>query len=78
MLAAVFEDAGPDLMLPALLGAAPELVRRLLAPIPQADARALRQKLDHPGPIRLRDVEEARRQVARIASRTNYEAGVRS
>ena len=40
--------------------------------MPPADARAIRHKLDHPGPIRLRDVEEARRQVARIASRLNY------
>jgi flagellar motor switch protein FliG len=72
VLAAVFDEAGPELMLPALFGAAPELVSRVLAPIPQADARAIRQKLDHPGPIRLSDVEEARRQVARIASRSNY------
>jgi flagellar motor switch protein FliG len=72
VLAAVFEEAGPELMLPALFGAAPELVGRVLAPIPQADARAIRHKLDHPGPIRLSDVEEARRQVARIASRSNY------
>jgi flagellar motor switch protein FliG len=71
-LAAVFDEAGAELMLPALFGAAPELVGRVLNGIPQVDARAIRQKLDHPGPIRLRDVEEARRQVARIASRLNY------
>ncbi len=71
-LASVFDEAGAELMLPALFGAAPELVARVLNGIPQVDARAIRQKLDHPGPIRLRDVEEARRQVARIASRLNY------
>jgi flagellar motor switch protein FliG len=78
VLAAVFDEAGPELMLPALFGAPPELVSRVLAPIPQVDARAIRHKLEHPGPIRLRDVEEALRQVARIASRSNYQAGARS
>jgi flagellar motor switch protein FliG len=72
MLAAVFDEAGPDLMLPALFGAAPELVSRVLSRVPPTDARAIRRELDHPGPIRLRDVEEARRQIARIATRLNY------
>ncbi len=74
VLAEVFDEAGPELMLPALFGAAPELVSRVLARMPHADARRIRHKLDHPGPIRLDDVEEARRQVARIASRMNYRA----
>jgi flagellar motor switch protein FliG len=74
LLAEVFAAAGPELMLPALFGAAPELVGRTLARLPRSDARAIRHKLEHPGPIRLRDVEEARRQVARIASRLNYRA----
>ena len=72
VLAAVFEEAGPELMLPALFGAASEVVQRVLARIPPAEAAAIRHELDHPGPIRLDDVEEARRQVARIASRMNY------
>jgi flagellar motor switch protein FliG len=71
VLAAVFDEAGPELILPALFGAAPELVNCVLAGVPPADARAIRHKLDHPDPIRLSDVEEARRQVARIASRMN-------
>jgi flagellar motor switch protein FliG len=73
VIVAVFDEAGPELMLPALFGASPELVDHVLACLPQADARALRGQLDHPGPIRLRDVEEARRQVARLASRMNYQ-----
>jgi flagellar motor switch protein FliG len=72
VLAAVLEEAGPGLMLPALFGAPPELVHRFLAPLPQADARAIRHKLDHPDPIRLSDVEEARREIAQIATRLNY------
>jgi flagellar motor switch protein FliG len=88
LLAEVYDEAGPELMLPALFGAVPGLVNRILGCLPGADARAIRHKLDHPDPIRLRDVEEARKQVARIASRLNYrvlqgvvrsqESGVRS
>ncbi len=73
LLAEVFDKAGPELMLPALFGAAPELIQLVLAGLPQVEAEAIRHKLDHPGPIRLRDVEEARREVARIASRVNYQ-----
>jgi flagellar motor switch protein FliG len=73
VLAEVIDEAEPELWLPALLGAAPELVARVLSCLPAADARALGRKLDHPGPIRLRDVEEARRQVARIANRVSYQ-----
>ena len=42
----------------------------------QEEAKRLRHKLDHPGPICLSDVEEARRQIAALAqqiSRTNPE-----
>ena len=81
VLGEVFDEAGPDLMLPALYGAAPGLIDRVLDGIPQVEAEAIRKHLEHPGPIRLDDVEEARRQVARIASRVNYvsrSSGVRS
>jgi flagellar motor switch protein FliG len=72
VLAETVDEAGPELMLPALLGAAQELVDRFLNCLPAVDALALHHKLTHPGPIRLRDVEEARRQVARIANRVSY------
>ncbi len=72
VLGEIFDEAGPELMLPALFGAAPGLINRVLDRIPQVEAEAIRKHLDHPGPIRLGDVEEARRQVARIASRVNY------
>jgi flagellar motor switch protein FliG len=72
VLAEVFDEAGPELMLPALFGAAPALVNRVLSCFPAADARSIRHKLNHPDPIRLSDVEEARNRVARIASRLNY------
>jgi flagellar motor switch protein FliG len=72
ILAETFDEAGAELTLLALFGASSELVNRVLNSLTTADARALHHKLNHPGPIRLRDVEEARRQVARIASRANY------
>ena len=72
IVTAICEEAGPDLIVPALLGAAPELVDCLLSAMPPADARAAYHELNHPSPIRLRDVEEARRQIARIATRMNY------
>ena len=68
------DEAGPELMLPALLGRRSGVSRSRRWPaLPAADARALRQQLDHPGPIRLRDVEEARRQIAQIANRLSYQ-----
>jgi len=79
VLAETFEEAGSQLMLPALFGAAPELIERVLACVSANDGEELRQQVNHPGPIRLRDVDEARRQVARIASRVNYkESGIRT
>ena len=73
VLAETFDEAGPELMLLGLFGASSELINRVLSSLPAADARALNHKLGHPGPIRLRDVEEARRQVAKIASRVSYQ-----
>jgi flagellar motor switch protein FliG len=72
VISAIVDEAGPKLLLPALIGAAPELVTRILAVMPPSVAQTIQARLDHPGPIRLSDVEEARRQVARIASRMNY------
>jgi flagellar motor switch protein FliG len=70
----LIDEAGLELMLPALFGASPELTRRVLACLPSTDARVFYQKLRNPGPIRLRDVDEARNEVAKIASRINYQA----
>jgi flagellar motor switch protein FliG len=73
VIAELIDEAGMELMIPALFGASPQLTRRVLACIPAADARALSQRLRNPGPIRLRDVDEARREVARIATRINFQ-----
>ncbi|MDZ7619334.1 MAG: FliG C-terminal domain-containing protein [Patescibacteria group bacterium] len=67
-LAAVFHEAGRQLAGTALLGAPAALVNRVLRVLPRIESKSLRRQLDEPGPIRLSDVEEARRRVARIAT----------
>lgn len=61
--------ADPELLGVALLGASPSLIDRVLRGMAPLDSERLRLRLDHPGPTRLRDVEEARRQLAQLARR---------
>lgn len=61
--------ADPELLGVALLGASPVLIDRVLGQMGVREADRLRLRLEHPGPTRLRDVEEARRQVAQLAGR---------
>jgi flagellar motor switch protein FliG len=68
-LAAVFQAAQPELAMTALVGAPPELIDRILRGLAAAEAKSVRHKLDHPGPIRLSDVEGARQQLADLARR---------
>jgi flagellar motor switch protein FliG len=68
-LLAVYRAADPELFLLAFLGAPPALLERLLRRLPKDEAKRLRHTLDHPGPIRLSDVEEARRQIAVVAQK---------
>jgi flagellar motor switch protein FliG len=72
VLAMVLDEAGPELAMPALVGAPEELVARVLGLLPPLEAGVLREQLDNPGPIRLRDVEEARRRIAHLARNTAY------
>ncbi len=68
-LIAVLEEADPELTILALVGAAPELIRRVLRVLPEADAEVVRERLDHLGPTRLSDVEEARRRIVQLVER---------
>jgi flagellar motor switch protein FliG len=68
-LAAVVEAAEPEVVQAALLGALPELLERLLRCMDPAEAAGVRYSLDNPGPICLRDIEEARRRMAALAQR---------
>jgi flagellar motor switch protein FliG len=65
-LTAVIEAADPELLTLALWGSLPEVVERVAAQLSPADARNLYSQLRELGPIRLSDVEEARRQIAAV------------
>ncbi len=66
-LACIFAAADPEEMALALVGAPPQLVERLLERIPFEQGRDVRHQLEHLGPTRLSDVEEARRRIAEVA-----------
>lgn len=66
-LGAVLRTALPEVVLLALAGAPPELVDRVLRRLPLDEGRTLRYALDHLGPTRLSDVEEAQQQLADVA-----------
>jgi flagellar motor switch protein FliG len=68
-LLAVVRATAPEVVQAALLGAAPELIDRLLGRMTLQEAANLRHGLNHPGPVRLSDIEEARRQMAESAGR---------
>ena len=68
-LAAIFQAADAELTILALLGAPEELIERFLGGVGESEAKLIRHKLDHLGPTRLSDVEEARRQIAELARR---------
>jgi flagellar motor switch protein FliG len=67
VLLAVYRAAKPEVLQAAFLGAPPSLLDRLLHGLSRDEAKRLRHKLAHPGPTRLSDVEEARRQIAALA-----------
>lgn len=60
-------EADPELLTLALVGALPELAERVLWQLPEPEAGRMRHGLEHLGPTRLSDVEEARRQVVELA-----------
>ena len=71
-LLAVVRAAEPEVLEAALLGSSPLLVERICCLLPPEEAKPLRSKLDCPGPIRLSDVEDARRRIATLAGRMQY------
>ena len=75
-LRAVFAAADSDVALLALTGAEPRLIARILRKIPARDAALLRQRLEHPGPLRIRDVEQAQAALAAIATRLAHEGTI--
>jgi flagellar motor switch protein FliG len=75
-LAAIVAAADSEIALLALTGAEPRLVARILRKLPWRDAAAVRRKLEHPGPVRLREIEQARVALAAVASRLAHEGTI--
>ena len=66
-LGAVLDAVDVELVVLALLGAPAAYADRILERLPETQSRAIRYRLDHFGPIRLSDVEEARLELADAA-----------
>ncbi|MBU4271821.1 MAG: hypothetical protein KKA28_08180 [Planctomycetes bacterium] len=69
VLAEVFRTAEPEVVRAALLGTPPAMLERFLRCMAPEEAKRIRRRLARPGPIRLSDVEEARREIAGLAER---------
>ncbi|HOA50893.1 MAG TPA: FliG C-terminal domain-containing protein, partial [Thermogutta sp.] len=68
-LATIFEKADDELVVLSLWGAPLGLVEKVLQQFPTWRAEAIRRELADLGPVRLSDVEEARRRLAEYASK---------
>ena len=68
-LYAVNENVRPEILVLALLGAPSHLMDRVLRQMPQNKAAAIRNEIENIGPVRLGDVEEARRRIAETVER---------
>jgi len=75
-LRAVLAAADPDLAILALTGAEPRLIARIQRKLPARDAALFRHRLEHPGPVRLRDIKQARAALAAIATRLAHEGSI--
>ena len=63
----VFAAAELPMLVLALTGADEKIARRILKQLPPREAEVLRQRLTHPGPLRLRDIEAAQQEIVHIA-----------
>jgi len=66
-LAKVVRASDPQVLVLALTAATDELIHRVLAGLPGREAKSLRRALDHIGPMRLSDVEDAQHELAAVA-----------
>lgn len=69
VLSAVIRSADANVLATALIGAAPEVQERFWGRLPPSEAEKMRKQIESPAPIRLRDVQEARRRLAAAAQR---------
>ena len=66
-LGKLFSRLPAELILLALVGAEPDFVKRLLRPLPRRESQQLKKKMASIGPLKLKDIEQAQRQVMTIA-----------
>jgi flagellar motor switch protein FliG len=69
LLAELLSNTDSQIVLLALAGATPQFMKRFMNMLDRRDARALQNRLQQIGSIRLRDVDEAQRQIVENAAR---------
>ncbi len=74
--ATLLRMADSEIAVLALIGATPELIERALERLPPGEAQIIRGQIGDPGPIRLRDVEQARQELADLARRLATEGRI--
>jgi flagellar motor switch protein FliG len=77
-LRAVFAAAEPAVTLLALAGADERLLCRVMRQLPPREAAVLRDRLEHPGPVRLREIDQAQEQLAAVAGRLARDGSIRA
>ena len=75
-LATLLKAADPQVAILALAGARGGLVDRVVRNLPPREAKILRRSLDHLGPTRISDVEQAQESLARLADKLEAEGRV--
>ncbi|MBC7852894.1 MAG: hypothetical protein IAF94_05620 [Pirellulaceae bacterium] len=63
----VFAAASIPVLVLALTGVDEKFTRRILGQLPAREADVLKKRLTHPGPLRLRDIENAQQEIVRLA-----------
>jgi len=75
-LATLLKSADPQVAILALAGARGSLVDRVVRNLPPREAKLLRRSLDHLGPTRISDVEQAQEDLVRLAEKLEAEGRV--
>lgn len=75
--ASLIRAVEPQIVLLALTGASEELVARITRQLPSRESRRLRKRLEQVGPIRLADIDQAQRHVARRAAQLAAQGQIR-
>jgi len=75
-LMTILASADPEIVILALATAPVSLLDQIVRLLPAAEGKSLRKALNVPGPMRLSDVEEAQRELARTARRLESEGQI--